>query len=102
MNPRRLVLCLVIACLGLIFGCGPGSQPRLISSNVQSASGRATFTMIWPQRTRLIPQAANSIVVRIQNGATVLASQTLARPTNGGPATVSFPALPTGQLTAPG
>jgi hypothetical protein len=96
MTPLRAILCFVIACLGLLSGCGHGSPPSLI----KSTAGRATFTVFWPQSTRLIPQASNSILIQIQNGPTVLATQTLARPAGGGPATASFASLPVGQLTA--
>lgn len=85
---------LAMLCLVLLNGCGSST-----SSN-NPGTGRATFTVLWPKSGRLIPTAANSIVVQILYGGTVLASQTLPRPAGGGPTTVTFSSLGAGTLTA--
>jgi hypothetical protein len=93
MSPRLSAL-LAIALLWLLAGCGTGGP------STTSTLGRATFTVIWPSSGRLIPDASNSIVVQITNGAAAVASQTLARPASGGSATATFKTLPVGALTA--
>jgi uncharacterized protein YjdB len=80
---------------GLLAGCGGGGGG--VAGN---ATGRATFNIVWPNRSRLIPLAANSIKVDIVRNGSTVGSQTVARPAGGGAASVVFPLLPTGQLTA--
>lgn len=79
----------------LIAGCGGGSSP---SRSV--TTGKAIFKIIWPAASKLIPTAANSIEVAIVDGTTPIASQTVARPAQGGTATATFNTLPVGTLTA--
>src|SRR5450432_4396318 len=69
-------------------GCGANhaNSGGDISTMAPALVGRATVSIAWPKPTRLIPDAAASIVVRIFKGSTVLASQTLARPAGGGTA----------------
>ena len=81
-----LIAFLAMICLALLNGCGGGGSSPV---NANSAgTGRATFTVLWPTPSRLIPVAANSIVVQILNGSTVLGSQTLTRPAGAAPASV--------------
>ena len=80
----------------LLTGCGAGSPPSIEATT----SGRATFTVTWPARGRLIPEAANSIVIQIRNGNTIAASQTLSRPATGGTSSATFSLLPVGNLVA--
>jgi hypothetical protein len=88
---RRVNLFLTIA-LFFIPACGGGGGQSTVT-------GRAQLTILWPDRSRLIPLAANSIRVEmLQNGA-VVAAQLLARPA-GGSTTATFDALPTGALSA--
>ena len=95
-------LIFLVTTLLLLGGCG-GGQP---SSSLRGVHGSATFTVVWPSLSRLsasgrlIPAAANSITVSIQSGANVLASQIVARPTNGSASTLTFNALSAGALTA--
>jgi hypothetical protein len=77
-------------------GCGSGNQLNIN----RAATGRATFTVVWPANGRLIPAAANSILVQVLQGGAVVADTILARPTAGGPATAAFTSLPIGTLTA--
>ena len=65
----------------VLVGCGGGSSP------LGGGRGRATITIKWPERSRFIPEMANSIVVQILDGLEVLDSVTLAR--NGGSMTTS-------------
>src|SRR5204862_401741 len=79
--------------MAVLMGCGgQGGQ--------QQPTGRAVFTIIWPNDSRLIPAASNSIKVVIKRGAAVSATQTLARPVGGGPANVTFDTLPVDTLSA--
>lgn len=98
----RLVLALAGFALlplpAVLTGCGGGGASHTASAN----SGRASFTVVWPEAavSRLIPAAANSIRVEILRGDTVIATQILTRPSGGGSATASFPTLPIDTLTA--
>jgi hypothetical protein len=84
-----------------LLGCGGGGTPSVSVQPAadRHAAGSATFTMKWPAPTRLIPAAANSIVVQILQGAVSLGKQTLARPTTGSTTSVTFNGLPTGTLS---
>lgn len=80
---------------GALQGCGGGSSATASGSD----TGRATLTIIWPEVTRLIPVAANSITVSFSLNGAVAATQTVARPATGTTSTVSFDSLPVGALT---
>jgi hypothetical protein len=100
MRLRHLLcaLCALVFVLSALFlaGCGGGAVPGVSDTR---ATGRATFTVKWPPpSTRLIPAAANSIVVALTQGTTTLATQTLARPATGSTASATFNSLPTGTL----
>lgn len=104
MNPGKnkpialsAALCLGLSLVGsvtLLAGCGGSS-----SSAPANQTGRATITIVWPEVTRLIPVASNSIKVTFYQGATAVATQTVARPTTGNTSTLTFTGLPTGTLT---
>lgn len=79
---------------GLFCGCGSSSN------STTQGLGSALFSIRWPERSRLIPMATNSIKVDIANGAIPVASQVVDRPAQGGEATVQFDNLPVGNLTA--
>jgi hypothetical protein len=79
-----------------LFGCGGGS-----SSSTQGggkATSRATITVRWPDRSRVVPAAANSLQISIMDGTTSLSSQLAVRPATGGTVTVSFDSLPVGNF----
>jgi len=65
--------------LGLIAGgCGGGGGASLPTP---SKGGQAVFSVRWPVRTtRLIPAAANSLVVTIAQNGTTVATKTIPRP----------------------
>ena len=70
---------------------------------VAQGAGRATFTVNWPARSasRLIPAAANSIVVKVTKAdGTPLSEQRMARPAEGGTTTANFADLPVGEVIA--
>ncbi|RYG32207.1 DUF3500 domain-containing protein [bacterium] len=69
------------------------------SSESTTATGGATLTIIWPEATRLIPVASNSIKVTFLQGLTTVSTQTVTRPTTGNTSTVTFPTLPSTTLT---
>jgi hypothetical protein len=90
----RLSHIFLIALAVWLAGCGGTTTPGAVST----ATGRATATFVWPARTRLIPVAANAIVVTLTQGATTVATQILARPANGNTASATFNSLPPGTL----
>ncbi|MGC4045954.1 MAG: Ig-like domain-containing protein [Armatimonas sp.] len=63
-----------------------------------AATGRATVSVTWPESSRLIPQAANSIQVTLIHEASVVGTAILERPVGGGSAQASFENLPVGQF----
>jgi hypothetical protein len=80
----------------LTSGCGGAGSRDTASGAARATNGRATFTVRWPERSRLIPFAAESIRVSIHKGDSVLGEALLTRPTSGGTATANFDRLPTG------
>jgi hypothetical protein len=86
---------LVLVLIGLIIGCGGGQMPP---GAVSQATGRATVTVTWPARTRLIPSAANAITVTLSQGSQAVSTLILARPATGNTAAATFNALPAGTL----
>jgi 6-phosphogluconolactonase (cycloisomerase 2 family) len=77
--------------LGLLTGCGGGSHG--------GGTGKLNLTVHWPQRTRLIPDASNSIKAVLTHGSTTLDTKTLARPTEGPwTTTVTFDNLEAGEV----
>ncbi len=102
----RVVLLPLFLSAALLAGCGGGGSllpavPTPPARPLAPAAGAAAFTVKWPDRSaslrlsRLIPAASNSIVLIVKRGGTVVASQTLARPT----VTLTLPNLPVGTLT---
>ncbi|HLY65359.1 MAG TPA: Ig-like domain-containing protein, partial [Chloroflexota bacterium] len=90
------------ALFGLLLssGCGSGSGSSATGSSAARGDGRATFTVHWPTRSRLIPAASNSIVITLTRGSLFTTKQTLARPAQGGTATATFAGLPVAALSA--
>jgi uncharacterized membrane protein len=89
-------------------GCGGSSTPTQNGSpttpGTSRSRGRATFTIVWPEPTRLIPSASNSITISLRGaaaGAPLLGTQTISRPPGGqGTSTVTFENLEPGSLIA--
>lgn len=68
----------------LLAGCGGWVGSRLGSGNTSSTSrGKAEIRFVWPERSRLIPLAANSIRLRLSN-ANQTYTQVVNRPTAAG------------------
>src|SRR5687767_6651010 len=63
-------------------------------------SGRAVFTIVWPESSRLIPEASQSVRVEIRRNNVVIAIRVIPRPVGGGPASADFQNLPVGPVTA--
>jgi streptogramin lyase len=81
----------------LLAGCGSGG-----GTDSSRSVGALTFDILWPEQTRLIPEAAQSIKVdvRAQGSQTVVATQAISRPPIGtNTTTVTFPAVPVGPVT---
>lgn len=74
-------------------GCGGSGG----SSN--EGKGSASLTITWPQATRLIPVASNAITASFYRAGTLVATQTVAKPTTGNTSTVTFTDLPATNLT---
>jgi hypothetical protein len=89
----NLMLCQPIALLGPRY-FGSGKTPN--SATSFTLSGRVQLTVRWPEHSRLIPFAANSIRIRIVQGNTLLGETLLVRPADGGNATTTLDRLPTG------
>src|ERR1051326_7643809 len=92
MRPLAIIClaCAIVLVVGT-HGCGGSGG---------GATGRATFKVLWPAPSRLIPLAANSIKVEIRRGSAVVGTQILARPPQGGQGTADFNTMPVGNLTA--
>jgi probable HAF family extracellular repeat protein len=76
-------------------GCGGGgSTPAAITT------GGLLFTVVWPERTRLIPLAAESIKIVLISDGEGVAQKVVARPAPPqATSTVSFDNVPTGNVT---
>ncbi len=90
---RFLIAILVLISVAALGGCGG-------QSGSQTATGRAVFSILWPDNTRLIPAASNSITVTIKRGSSTFSSKTISRPAGGGPASITFDTLPVDTLSA--
>ncbi len=100
------VICAVVAfgILGAgIIGCGGSGSGSSLSSTTAHAKSKAIIAITWPARTakdaKLIPEASNSIVITFFQGATVVSTQTIVRPTTSLTTSTTFTNLPVGQLT---
>jgi len=83
----------------LLVGCS-GSNNAVSSGSSVKNTGQAMLTINWPQLSRLIPVATNSISITITDGGNFSTAQTINRPTNVPPtSTVTFSPLPPGNLT---
>jgi sugar lactone lactonase YvrE len=77
----------------VVAGCGGGG------GGTPEGAGRATIKITWPDRSRLIPVASNSIKVTFTKSGVEVASKVLPRPATGNETTADFDALPPGVLT---
>ena len=94
-----LYISTVLGYLLILAGCGGGNTASNTPLPTGSIRGSASFTVRWPAQQRLIPNASQSIVVTISQGATQLQQQVLQRPSGAGTTTGSFTLLPVGSLT---
>lgn len=94
----------VLLAVIMLAGCGgsgkDAAMPMLDSPGQSAATGRAALSVRWPEPSRLIPFAANSIHVRLAQGSAILGERLLVRPASGGEATVTFERLPVGDGVA--
>jgi uncharacterized protein YjdB len=103
---RHLALIAFCALATGLTGCGGGSGTTTVSggtSAVSSRSAGATFTILWPAKskaTRDIPTSTTSIEIEIYQGTNLIASQSVTAPSTGSTTTVTFSDLPLGALTA--
>jgi hypothetical protein len=82
-------------------GCGGGENrsQNALTSATATETGRATFTIRWPERGRLIPSASSSIRVTLTKGSALVAERLLTRPATGTTTTADFDRLPVGDMT---
>lgn len=75
----------------------------LVNSNdvplILAERGRVQFKIVWPERTRLIPVAAESIKIVVRNGTQEVTRKTIPRPTSGNSTIVHIDDLPSGVLS---
>lgn len=108
MNACVAAVTLTLSLSSFLTGCGGSSGPAQSGSpttpSTGSSRGRATFTIVWPAPTRLIPSAANSIVISLSGavaGGPLLGTQTISRPAAGqGASVVTFENMEPGSLVA--
>lgn len=94
MTRRRLGAPLLVASLILVSGCAGHS-----GGSRAHGRGKAAIRVLWPDRNRLIPNAANSIKVTLSQNGTVVKTQTIARPATGATQSeADFDDLPYGQM----
>jgi len=92
---RLLRLAALLSLFAVVFaGCGGGNVGS--GTSISTRTGRALFTIKWPQSTRLVPASSQSIRITIQSGSIVVGGpQLIVKPTT----TASFTNLPAGTLT---
>jgi hypothetical protein len=90
-----VVAMLLLPLLALLAGCGGGGG----GGTTPTQTGKAAITITWPNRSRVLPAAANSIkLVFTQNG-TILATQVVPRPVAGGTSSVTVEGIHIGTVT---
>lgn len=77
-----------------VVGCGGNDE---LSEN--RTRGAAEVLITWPERTRLIPNASQSIVITVSAGDQELGRRVVARPVVGNTVRVAFQDLPATDLT---
>src|SRR5947207_2544676 len=87
---------ITILLFGILAGCGGGGGGTANGSQ----TGAAVFTILWPDRSKLIPAASNSIKITVSNTSGYSSTQIAPRPTQGNQSTVTFDNVPAGDLTA--
>ncbi|MHB9108395.1 MAG: Ig-like domain-containing protein [Armatimonadota bacterium] len=81
---------LILGLLSFLAGCGGGSTPA------PAGFGNIAVTVDWPERTRAIPYAANSLAFTVRDaGGNTLAAATLNRPET----SLLFTNLPSAKVT---
>jgi hypothetical protein len=92
---RRLRIIGFAMLLLWLSGCGSSG----ISPSAVSETGRAALTIRWPERSRLIPAASESIRISVIRGGSLLAERLLTRPGAGNTTSADFDRLPVGDVT---
>lgn len=91
---KQLIGIILIALVvGMFAGCGGGDQHTL------DPRASAAFTIKWPERTRLIPLACESINVEARKAGGIIIEKIVDRPANGGTSAVTLEQLPIGEIT---
>jgi hypothetical protein len=100
--PRAIVVFLLffMALCGVLpftAGCGGSGGSGGRDSN-QTLTGRATVNIRWPERTRLIPFASESVRIQITRDGVGLGESLMVRPAAGGQTSATFDTLPLGNV----
>jgi hypothetical protein len=83
-----------------VSGCGSGAKRGPSPADATASERSLVFSVLWPERGRLVPRASESIVVRVRRDGQTVAERTVNRPQAGGTTRVSLERLPPGELTA--
>ena len=87
--------------LRVLFSCRTSLQMRgwgaAFSHN--RSTGAATFHIVWPRPSRLIPAASASVKIEVALNSKTIATKVVPRPAAGGTATVKIDGLPAETVT---
>jgi TolB protein len=92
---RELVTIIGIMVLAGVIGCSSSTT----SVNLHSGHGSMVVSVQWPERTRLIPAASESLRLVAANAANYREERVIDRPADSVTVTVVFDAVPTGEIT---
>jgi Peptidase family M23 len=97
-----------IVLIGVVFGCSAANKSQSVVNTSQATeglpviipqTGAVQFKVVWPDRTRLIPVAAESLKIVMLQNIQEVASKIVTRPTTGNSVTVQIDSVPSGVLT---
>lgn len=91
MNFKHIWLLMATAALTILSGCGGGGNSSAISTD----GGALQVGITWPEASRLIPIASNSIKIDVYDGANLVATELVPKPLT----LATFSNVPTGNLT---
>lgn len=91
MNFKHIWPLVATAVLTILSGCGGGGN----SSAIAVSGGSLQVGVIWPEPSRLIPIASNSIKIEVYDGANLVATDLIPKPLT----LATFSNVPTGNLT---
>lgn len=102
MNKVLIAIAIILlGCVPLVLGCGGGSsQSGSNASNAAGSKGSLQFNITWPTASRVIPAAAESLVISLTSNGQPITTRVIARPPAGtNTSQVRFDALTPGIVT---